>query len=81
MRPRSLLSVALYNLYLDHLDNLQFATNHNDDEDADVSNAILPTTSPCHEQDADDWIRDVNYSADGGRLAVASNDCKVCTSK
>eukprot|EP00752_Nemacystus_decipiens_P008508 g7598.t1 len=28
-------------------------------------------------KDADDWIRDVNYSADGGRLAVASNDCKV----
>lgn len=28
-------------------------------------------------QDADDWIRDVNYSSDGSRLAVASNDCKI----
>ncbi|CAM9158468.1 unnamed protein product, partial [Scytosiphon promiscuus] len=28
-------------------------------------------------KDADDWIRDVNYSIDGARLAVASNDCKV----
>lgn len=28
-------------------------------------------------QDADEWIRDLNYSADGARLAVASNDCKV----
>ncbi|CAB1119500.1 unnamed protein product [Ectocarpus sp. CCAP 1310/34] len=28
-------------------------------------------------KDADDWIRDVNYSSDGARLAVASNDCKV----
>ncbi|CAN0334019.1 unnamed protein product, partial [Laminaria digitata] len=28
-------------------------------------------------QDADDWIRDVNYSSDGTRLAVASNDCKI----
>lgn len=28
-------------------------------------------------QDAEDWIRDVNYSADGARLAVASNDCKI----
>ncbi|CAM9709664.1 unnamed protein product, partial [Hapterophycus canaliculatus] len=30
-----------------------------------------------YEQDANDWIRDVNYSTDGARLAVASNDCKV----
>lgn len=28
-------------------------------------------------KDADDWIRDVNYSNDGARLAVASNDCKI----
>lgn len=28
-------------------------------------------------QDADDWIRDINYSADGSRLAVAANDCKI----
>lgn len=28
-------------------------------------------------QDAEDWIRDLNYSADGFRLAVASNDCKI----
>lgn len=28
-------------------------------------------------QDADDWIRDLNYSEDGTRLAVASNDCKI----